>query len=388
MKRHRQRSWKMIPIVCTLASLQVSAQLPPDERVDVTGDGAPDLIISGNTKYWEEVEWGKGGRHERWLAPLPGVIFLTTCTPHSSDYYRVEKGKVPSAEAIEAGLRFLQLCWTGPEDSVRIGLLNKAFGFRVVDTTSWYGSDMFEEGTLVIRSNTGMRPVLAAFSIDLDVIADRVGFTLKNAIPVDAHFGEFAPILEPFTHEDSAYASIFDRELYREPIVPAGIPPEERIELVTDDTLDLVFTGSIAYKDSSHSSGWYRRGISPLPGTDFLLKRRDDGRYEPFRLKFGESLTPTRLEMDLQNGRLRWASPEREPVFIPALEQAFGLPAWEIEAEGWYPVGDFSEDDLVFRSNEFGRPMLGTFEIRTSKGGKLWVDQGELVNAGETLHVR
>lgn len=365
-----------------------AAQLQPDERVDVTGDGIPDLFISGHTKHWEELEWGKGGLHERWLAPLPGVSFLTTCTPNNSDYYRLEEGRPLTPEGIEDGLRFLHLCWTRPEDSVRIGLLSKGFGFHGVDTTNWYGSDLFEDGTLVIRSTTGTQPTLTAFTIDLDVTKDKVGFTQKASIPVDADFGEFTPILEPFTHEDSAYASIFDRELFREPIVPAGIPPDERIDLVSNDTLDVVLTGHIAYKDSSHKSGWYKRGISPLPGTDFLLQRRTDGSYEPFRLKFGEVLASTRLEMDLHSGHLRWASPERESVFILALEQAFAPAAGEVEVEGWYPVGDYGEDDLVFRSNEFGRPMLGTFEIRASSTGRLWIDQQELVDAGKELHSR
>lgn len=361
---------------------------PGQERVDVTGDGVADLLITGETKHWEEVEMGKGGSHERWLEPLPGVVFLRTCTPNSSTYYRVEEGATLSTEAVEAGLRFLQLCWTGPESDVRIGLLHKAFGFRGVDTTSWYGSDLFEEGTLVIRSTTGQQTTLAAFTINLDVIADKVSFTVKSSIPVQAGFGEFEPIRKPFTREDSAYASIFDKELEPEDIVPAGIPPEERLELVLNDTMDVALTGYIAYEDSARKSGWYRRGVRALPGTRFLMARQDDGRYGWFRLALGDILTPTHLEMGLHSGSLRWADPAKETVFVLALEQAFGLPPEEVEAEGWYGRGNLSDDDLVFISNEFGRPMLGSFEIGSSNGGKLWVNMQALVEPGKALEAR
>jgi len=380
-------------LICLLLAFTARAQitppgLPPDERVDVTGDGFPDLVITGNSKHWEEQEWGKGGRHERWLAPLPGVAFLFRATPNSTDYYRVEEGGSLSTEEVEAGLRFLQLRWTRPEDDVRIVLLYKAFGFRVVDTTSWYGSDLFEEGTLVIRSTTGKQATLTAFTIDLDVIADKVGFSLKSSIPVDARFGEFTPIRKPFTREDSLHASLFDRPLIPEDIVPAGIPPDERIDLVTNDTMDVVLTGHIVYKDSSRIGGWYRRGVGALPGTAFLMERQADGSYDWFRLKYGEALTPLRLEMGLHSGSLRWADPTKERVFVLALEQAFGLPASEVDAEGWYPRGNFSNDDLVYRSNEYGRPMLGCFEISTTRGGELSINEQARVYVGTTLQAR
>ncbi|MEO8066677.1 MAG: hypothetical protein ABI599_03180 [Flavobacteriales bacterium] len=378
-------------LLCLLLSSAAYGQLAPagvplGEGVDVTGDGIADLVFNGETQHMDDPEMGQGGFNRVWLEPLPGTVFLFRCTPNRSDFYRVEEGSTLSADAVSAGLRFLQLCWSRPEDEIRIGLLEKGFGFRGVDTTSWYGSDHFKEGTLVVRSATGKQAALAAFTIDLDVVADRVGFTLKASLPVDAHFGEFEPIVKPFTSEDSLHSAYFGRKLIAEPIVPAGITPDERIDLVTNDTADVVLTGYIAYTDSSHKSGWYRRGVSPLPGTAFLMERQADRSYRPFRLALGQTLTPTRLEMGLHSGSLRWADPLAEPVFILVLEQAFGLPAPEVE--GWSVPENFSDDDLVFRSNEYGRPMLGSFEIGCSSSGKLWINQQEQVDAGQPLEAR
>ena len=95
-----------------------------------------DLIITGETKQLDDPEMGKGGIHTVWLEPLPGVVFLSRCTPNNSDFYRVEDGRTLSADEVSAGLRFLQLCWSRPEDEVRIGLLTRGFGFGGVDTTS------------------------------------------------------------------------------------------------------------------------------------------------------------------------------------------------------------------------------------------------------------
>ena len=95
----------------------------------MTGDGIADLIITGETKQMDDPEMGKGGIHTVWLEPLPGVVFLSRCTPNNSDFYRVEDGRTLSADEVSAGLRFLQLCWSRPEDAVRIGLLEKGFGF-------------------------------------------------------------------------------------------------------------------------------------------------------------------------------------------------------------------------------------------------------------------
>jgi hypothetical protein len=379
-------------VICLLLSIATRGQVAPpgvpaQERVDVTGDGIADVLITGGTQHMDDPEMGKGGIHHRWLAPLPGTVFLFTCTQNSSDFYRVEEGSTLSAAAVEAGLRFLQLCWSRPEDSVRIGLLDKGFGFHGVDTTSWYGSDMFEEGTLVVRSTTGRQAALAAFTIDLDVITDRVGFTMKASIPVDAHFGEFAPVYPPVPADGPPMVD-FGHTWEPEPIVPAGIPPDERIDLTSDDIPDVVLTGYVAYADSAHKGGWYRRGISPMPGTAFLMKKQADGSYDWFRLKWGETFTPARLEMGLHSGSLRWADPTSGRVMVLVLEQSFGHPPGETEKQGWYAIEPYFNDLLVYRAAQFSRPMLGELEIGSSSGGELWIREQALVDAGKPLQAR
>jgi hypothetical protein len=385
---------RSVLIIGLFLPLVLRAQvLPPamlaNERVDVTGDGIADLVIAGAAQHMDDPEMGKGGLHRCWLAPLPGTVFLTRCTPNASDYYRVEEGSVLSAAAVEAGLRFLQLCWTSPQDSVRIGLLYKGFGFQGVDTTSWYGSDDFEEGTLVVRSTTGRQAVLAAFTIDLDMIADTVGFTLKASVPVDAHFGEFEPLRSPTHVQDSLSTVFFGHEWEPQAIVPPGIPPDERLDLTSDDIPDVVLSGHIVYTDSSKQHGWYRRGVSPMPGTAFLMKRQGDGSYDWFWLKWGGTLTPAQLEMGLHSGSLRWADPAKESVLVLAIEQSFGLPPGGTDEQGWYvPEPHSDEQRLVYRTAAFGRPMLGALEIGTSTGGELWIQERGFVNAGEVLRTR
>src|SRR4030095_1934340 len=139
---------------------------------------------------------------------------------------------------------------------------------------------------------------LAAFTIDLDMIADKIDFTLKGSIPVDPHFGEFEPVYPPVPADGPPTVDLGDKR-EPEPIVPAGLPPDERIDLSSDNIPDVVITGYIAYSDSAKTSGWYRRGVSPMPGTAFLMERQADGSYDVFRLKWGETLTPTHLEMGL-----------------------------------------------------------------------------------------
>ncbi|MEO8589354.1 MAG: hypothetical protein ABI432_08310 [Flavobacteriales bacterium] len=377
------------------ASAQVGARegesafppgLPPDKRVDVTGDGIADLVITGGTRHVNDREMGPGGWHLRWVAPLPGTRFLFRCTQNRSDYYRVEEGQTLSAVEVEAGLRYAQLCWGKPEDGARIDVLTMSFGWN--DPSGWLGADDYKEGTLVVRSTTGPQAAIAAFTVDMDVIADTIGITPKGSIPVDAHFGEF-DLYAPISAKDSMSRAVFGHEFEPQLIIPPGVPPDERLDLTSDDIPDVALTGAITYADSSKQGGWYRRGVAAMPGTSFLQERQADGSYDWFKLKWGGSLTPTELEMRLQSGTLRWADPAQERVMVLTLEQSFGLPIDDPEHTGWYYPGPYFDDLLVYRATQFGRPVLGAFEIfATAPGGVLAIREQALVEAGKALRAQ
>ncbi|HRO98989.1 MAG TPA: hypothetical protein PLN54_06090, partial [Flavobacteriales bacterium] len=59
------------------------------------------------------------------------------------------------------------------------------------------------------------------------------------------------------------------------------------------------------------------------------------------------------------------------------------------EPPGWLPAEEPIEGALVFRATQYGRPMLGCFEVSyTTPGGELGVRLMGLVDEGEVLRVQ
>jgi len=119
------------------------------------------------------------------------------------------------------------------------------------------------------------------------------------------------------------------------------------------------------------------------------MEKQADGNYGWFQLKMGEAFTPERLAMGLQNGSFRWADPEKETVFVLALEQRFGTGPEHGDDAGWQRPEPIITDMLVYRTTEHGRPMLGCFELgAATPGGELWINPQGFVNEGEVLKVQ
>jgi hypothetical protein len=363
--------------------------IPPDERIDLTGDDIPDVVITGITEHVLGENHERAGWYRRWVLPLPGTALLFRTTRNSTGYYKLADGGKLSPVELEAGFRNKQLRWSTPADSIKLEVLEHSFGLGV--PPGWYGSDNFQEGTLVLRSTMGERAAIAAFTIWCSFPAGRIGITAKGSVPVAAHFGESEPpkprVPSPDEHPK---VRMYNGSGEMEPqiVIPPGIPPEERIDLSQDDIPDVVLSGYVAHNDNPKNSGWYRRGLSPLPGTRLLMEKQADGTYGWFQLKMGEALTPEHLAMNLQSGALRWADPERELVMVLELEQRFGFGPDYGEDMGWYRPEPFITEMLVFRTAQYGRPMIGSFELgNATPGGEMWINPQGLVNEGEVLKV-
>jgi hypothetical protein len=173
-------------------------------------------------------------------------------------------------------------------------------------------------------------------------------------------------------------------------MVPPGVPPDEAIDLTSDDIPDLVITGENApYHAPAPPLGSYHRGVRMLPGAALLMEKAADGSYQLFLLREGQELGPTGLATGLGNDRFRWAEPPRWREFIEVLTQKYGSLRTADEPLGWLPAEEPIEGVFVFRGTQYGRPMIGCVEIGyTTPGGELWVRLLGLVDEGEVLRAQ
>ncbi len=363
--------------------------IPPDERMDVTGDGIADLVITGRTDHIPDPEQGLDGWYRRGVRPLPGTSILLRCTHNSTGYYRVPAGGVLDTAAIRKGVHFKQLCWSGQEDAWMFNVLEQPFGPGIQEAAKgWYGMGEHNEGTLVLRSVLGAHTAIAAFQIHFNLPAGRIWITSSSTVVVDPRFA-----VEPTPAPAPKVADPFSFEHEEQPpqvMVPPGVPPDEPIDLTSDDIPDVVLTGENApYHAAAPPLGTYFRGMRMLPGAALLMERQADGTYRPFLLMESEELTPIRLAMGLGTDAFRWAEPPRWPQWIAVLQQRYGSLRTADEPSGWLPVEDPVKGMLVFRANQYGRPMIGALELdHETPGGQLWIQLQGLVNEGEVLTVQ
>jgi hypothetical protein len=214
----------------------------------------------------------------------------------------------------------------------------------------------------------------------------RIGVTVNEVIPVPAAFGKEGDAPPPLPKADDPFSFGHDQHEPRI-VIPPGLPPEVRMDMVGDEAQDVVLTGHKAYTDSISRKGYYVRGVSPLPGVAFLMRREASGAWGFFRLGEEEVLTPEQLSSGLEANILKWASPEREPVFVPALRHPFGLPD---EPQEWSLLEGADAGNLVYRTSYYGHTtIIGLLEVRArAPGGELRVQLQNWGEEGKPLKVQ
>jgi hypothetical protein len=320
---------------------------PPDEYVDVTGDGIADLLINTRTVHVSDPEQpGYFGKYMLGVRTLSGTSILMWSTPSNQRWYTLEDSTRLDAGLLAKRIHFKQLSWTDEDQATEFWLLERPFGPAITkDQDGWSGTGDHHDGhTMVLRSANERGPKVTR----------------------EYDFG----------HEEN------------EPqvIVPPGIPPDERVNLNSDEVDDLVITGTLEQGRGERSSDYFVRGLSPLPGTEFLMTRERWGVFGFFRLREGEVLTPERLATGLRSNVYAWANTDTARVFIPVLRYLVGMPAVE---RRWSLVEEPVDGSLVYRTKEYDRPIIGTLEIiAETPGGQFGVRPQTWVEEGQVLEVR
>lgn len=386
--------------ICTIAAaLQVLGQtgaspiipgVPPDEYVDVTGDGRADLLITSRTVHISDPQQpGFMGLYKLGVRSLSGTAILMWSTPSTQRWYTLEDSTRLDTGLLAARIHYKQLSWTDEDHATEFWLLERPFGPAIgKDQDGWYGTGEHYDGAMVLRSANERGTSIAAFAFELPFPYGRIVIRTKEAHRVPNGFGEEG---DPVPAKPKVVDEYDFGHEANEPqvMVPPGIPPDEAIDLTSDDIPDVVITGENApYHSTTPPLGNYYRGVRMAPGSALLLAKAADGSYRPFELKTGEELNPTQLAMGLGSDGFRWAEPPRWHLLVSVLTQRYGSLRAEDEPIGWLPMEDLHEGALVFRATQYGRPMIGCFEISyTTPGGELGVRLMGLVDEGQVLQM-
>ncbi len=358
---------------------------PPDEYVDVTGDGRADLLITSRTIHISDPQQpGYLGMYKVGVRTISGTSILLWSTPSNQRWFTLDSAARLDTAELSARIHFKQLSWTDEDVATEFWLLERPFGPGITkEQDGWYGTGDHDDGRImVLRSANERGTSVAAFSFDLPFPYGRIVVRSKEAVHVPNGYGEEgdpAPT-RPIVKDGS--------DLGHEPnepqvIVPPGIPPDERVNLNSDEVDDLVITAYTEPAQGANDLGYFVRGISPLPGTMLLMTRERWGALGPFRLRDEEVLSPERLASGLAGNLLAWFTADDEGVFVPVERHPCGttLQTWTFD------TGAF-EGALVYRTMEYGRPIIGTLEIVTDGTGgqfgvrpRSWVDEGEVLRA-------
>ena len=359
---------------------------PPDEYVDVTGDGRADLLITSRTIHISDPQQpGYLGMYKLGVRTLSGNAVLMWNTPSNQRWYTQADSTQPDTAELAARIHFKQLSWTDEDHPTEFWLLERPFGPAITkDQDGWYGTGDHHDGhTMVLRSANERGTSVAAFAFDLPFPYGRIQIKVKHATRVPNGYGEQGdpvPVRSKvvdeydFGHEPS------------EPqvMISPGLPPDERVNLNSDEVDDLVITGHDEFDQENNAS--YVRGISPLPGTWFLMTIERWGVPGLFRLREGEVLTPERLAAGLRSNLFSWADADTARVFFPVLRHPVGLPG---SSPDWRRADGPFDGALVYRTREYDRPIIGTLEIiAETPGGQFGVRPQTWVEEGQVLEVR
>lgn len=365
----------------------VLSGITADERIDATGDGIADLLITTRVDRTPDPEQGLEGWYRREVRTLTGTSILMGPTDYKGGFYTMAEGAHMDTAALAKGFHFKQLMWSAANEPIAFTLLERAFGPGLAkEADGWYGTGMYYDGTMILRSTLGSTTRIASFKVWFLLPSGRIGVTVNEAMPVSAGFGKEGDPPPPLPKTDDPF-SFGHEEQEPQVVIPPGLPPEVRMDLVGDEAQDVVLTGYAAYMDSIVRTGYYVRGVAPLPGVAFLMRLAAwCGYWEPFRLGEEEVLTPEQLSSGLEANILKWASPERESVFVPALRHPFGQPD---EPQEWSLVEGADAGNLVYRTSYYGHTtIIGVLEVRAyAPGGELRVQLQNWVEEGKPLRV-
>ena len=380
----------LIGVVAVRAAAQtdrIIPGLPPDEYVDVTGDGRADLLITSRTIHISDPQQpGYLGMYKLGVRTLSGNAILMWNTPSNLRWYTLEDSTRLDTGMLSKRIHFKQLSWTDEDQPTEFWLLERPFGPGITkEADGWFGTGEHYDATLVLRSANDRGTSIAAFAFELPYPYGRVAIKVKGAVRVPNGYGEEG---DPILSKPKVVDEYDFRHEASEPqvIVPPGFAPDERVNLNSDDVDDLVITGTLEQGRGERSSDYFVRGLSPLPGTEFLLTRERWGVFGFFRLREGEELTPEQLATGLRSNVYAWANADTARVFLPVLRYLVGLPEQE---RSWSLVEEPFGGALVYRTKEYDRPIIGTLEIiAETPGGRFGVRPQTWVEEGKVLEVR
>lgn len=364
---------------------------PADEYVDVTGDGRADLLITTRTVQVKDPQQpGLHGWYKLGVRTLSGTAVLLWGTPSTQRWYALEDSARLDTALLSQRIHYKQLRWTDEDLPTEFWLLERPFGPAIgAAEDGWYGTGEHYDGTMVLRSVNERGTALAAFAFELPFPYGRVAIKMKHMARVPHGYGaEGDPVrTRPKIKDEFDFGH---QPTEPQVIVPPGTPPDELVDITSDEIPDLVITGeNAAHHASDPALGTYHRGVRALPGAALLMQKRADGRYAPFALRDGQELTPDALNKGLAEDSFRWAEAPRWPHYIDVLTQRYGSWRTADEPHGWRPAEDPVDGALVFRAEEYGRPVIGCFEITsTVPGGEVGVRLQGLVEEGESLRFR
>ena len=362
--------------------------IPPEEYVDVTGDGRADLLITSRTIHISDPQQpGYLGLHKVGVRTLAGTAVLMWSTPSNQRWYALDSAARLDTAELAARIHFKQLSWTDEDVPTDFWLLERPFGPAITkDQDGWYGTGDHHDGlTMVLRSANDLGTSVAAFRFELPFPYGRVVIKSKEAIRVPNGFGEEGdPVpMKPVVKDEYDFGH---EENEPQVIVPPGVPPDESVDLTGDEANDLVIRTVDEDWHGTDGSGYYVRGVSPLPGTALLMTNTRWGVWGPFTLTDADALTPEQLANGLKSGTMRWAASESERVFIDLLRHPHGLEDVPME---WTATPGASAGYLVYRTTSYGRVYIGAMEVVYAlPGGKLGMRPRTWVEEGQVLELR
>ncbi|MBK8340861.1 MAG: hypothetical protein IPK99_13085 [Flavobacteriales bacterium] len=186
-------------------------------------------------------------------------------TPNNYGYYLLADGASLDTAALAKGFHFKQLQWARSEPT-EFHVLEQPFGPGVTPAQAgWYGSGEQYEGSFVLRSTMGDRPAIAAFQIVFNIPAGRIWVAPYGSVPVRARFGDPASVTPPAPIDKPPSVRFYpDHELEPQVVIPAGLPPDEPVDLNFDEVPDAIITGHEEHSHGTGRMGYYVRVACPL----------------------------------------------------------------------------------------------------------------------------
>lgn len=355
---------------------------PADEYVDVTGDGIADLLITTRTVHISDPEQpGFLGLYKLGVRTLSGTAVLMWSTPSTQRWYTLEDSTRLDTGLLAKRIHFKQLSWTDEDQPTEFWLLERPFGPAITtDQDGWYGTGDHHEGlTLVLRSANHRGTSVAAFKFELSYPYGRVVVRTKYVVRVPNGYGEEGDLIVLKREPREPPFDFGHGSAEPQVIIPPGLPPEEAIDLTSDEVPDVIITG---YEQPGE--GFFTRGVSPAPGAAFLMRLAAlGGSWELFRLGPEEVLTPDQLTSGLRSNILMWGTADQANVFCPVLHHR-NHPGEQ--STGWEPFYEEPNGNPVFRTLEYGRQLIGVVALQWSvPGGELsvkaqnWVEEGQVL---------